>query len=157
MLDDTEMGLEVRLLDRRLEAWGFPTRGSELAAGVDLFACLDHALEVLPQAHAQLISSGLAIQIQDPRWCAMIVPRSGLGHKGLVLGNGVGIVDPDYEGPCLISAWNRNPNGDPIIVNPGDRIAQMLFVRISRPHFKIVDVFSSASKRGARGWGSTDV
>lgn len=158
MPDEPELIVEARLLDARLRAWGFPARGSDLAAGIDLFACVDHPIHMTPQANAQLISSGIAVRIGDPNWCALIVPRSGLAHdKGLVLGNSVGVVDPDYEGPCMISAWDRNPNGNAIVIRPGDRIAQMLFVRIVRPQFHIVDAFSATSKRGQGGWGSTGV
>jgi dUTP pyrophosphatase len=102
--------IELRILDPRLPGWGFPRRGSNLAAGLDLHACLDRPLILQPQAPAVLISAGIAFHIGDPEWCALVLPRSGLGHKqGLVLGNTVGVIDADYEGPCLISAWNRNP------------------------------------------------
>ena len=111
------MNIELKILDPRLPGWGFPGRGSRLAAGLDLHACLDRPLVLRPQAPAALISSGIAFRIGDPEWCALVLPRSGLGHKrGLVLGNTVGLIDADYEGPCLISAWNRNPaqGGDSI-------------------------------------------
>ena len=93
-----------------------------MAAGLDLHACIDHPLLLEPQMPAVLISAGIAFRIGDPEWCALVLPRSGLGHKeGLVLGNTVGVVDADYQGPCLISAWNRNPGGEAIQVRPGDR------------------------------------
>ena len=102
--------IELKILDPRLRGWGFPHYGSEHAAGLDLHACIDEPLLLRPQAPPVLISSGIAFRIGDPDWCALVLPRSGLGHReGLVLGNAVGLIDPDYEGACLISAWNRNP------------------------------------------------
>lgn len=151
------MNVAVKLLDPRLGAWGFPLWGSAMAAGLDLFACLDEPLILAPGDAPVLVSSGIAIRIGDPGWCALIAPRSGLGHRGLVLGNTVGIIDADYEGPCLVSAWNRNPagSGRAITIAPGDRLAQMLFVPIVRPKFTIVDEFPAASVRGTGGFGST--
>lgn len=151
--------IEVKLLDFRLPDWGFPHYGSDLSAGLDLFACLDGPLALGPGAPPVLVPSGIAIRIGDPGWCAVIAPRSGLGHRGLVLGNTVGIIDADYEGPCLVSAWNRNPpgSGEPIVLSPGDRLAQMLFVPIARPAFTVVQAFGAASGRGAGGFGSTGV
>jgi dUTP pyrophosphatase len=152
--------VELKILDPRLPGWGFPSRGSHLAAGLDLHACLDGALVLQPQAPATLISAGIAFRIGDPEWCALVLPRSGLGHKrGLVLGNTVGVIDADYEGPCLISAWNRNPaqGGDDIEIRPGDRIAQLVFTRITRPDFAIVSVFAGEGGRQDAGFGSTGV
>ena len=152
------MKVELKILDSRLPGWGFPTRGSRLAAGLDLHACLDRSLVLEPQAPAVLISAGIAFRIGDPEWCALVLPRSGLGHeRGLVLGNAVGLIDADYEGPCLISAWNRNPSGEPIEVRPGDRIAQLVFTRIARPQFAIVSAFSVSGSRQEGGFGSTGV
>ena len=151
----------LKVLDPRLPGWGFPHYGSQLAAGLDLHACLDAPLRLQPQAPAALISSGIAFRIGDPGWCALVLPRSGLGHRaGLVLGNAVGLIDADYEGPCLISAWNRNPpagggGSAEIVINPGDRIAQLVFTRIARPEFSIVGEFSDAGGRGQHGFGST--
>jgi len=150
--------IELKILDPRLPGWGFPSWGSSLAAGLDLHACIDHPLLLEPQMPAILISAGIAFRIGDPEWCALVLPRSGLGHKeGLVLGNTVGVVDPDYEGPCLISAWNRNPGGEAIPVRPGDRIAQLLFTRIARPQFAIVSAFYASGGRQQDGFGSTGV
>ena len=124
------MKVELNILDPRLPGWGFPCWGSNLAAGLDLHACIDRPLLLEPQMPAVLICAGIAFRIGDPEWCALVLPRSGLGHKeGLVLGNTVGVVDADYEGPCLISAWNRNPGGEAIPVRPGDCIAQPARVR----------------------------
>ena len=154
------MKIELKILDPRLSGWGFPSRGSHLAAGLDLHACLDGPLVLQPQASAVLISSGIAFRIGDPEWCALVLPRSGLGHeRGLVLGNAVGVIDADYEGPCLISAWNRNPveGGDPVEIRPGDRIAQLVFARISQPEFVVVSSFSGQGGRQEAGFGSTGV
>src|SRR4051794_15129482 len=151
--------IELKILDPRLPGWGFPRYGSELAAGLDLHACLDATLALPPQAPALLISAGIAFRIGDPEWCALVLPRSGLGHReGLVLGNAVGLIDPDYEGPCLISAWNRNaPGGKDIVIEPGDRIAQLVFTRIARPEYRVVAQFSETGARQAGGFGSTGV
>src|SRR5207248_3851142 len=135
--------VELKILDPRLPGWGFPHYGSELAAGLDLHACLGEPLLLKPQQPAVLISTGIAFRIGNPEWCALVLPRSGLGHReGLVLGNAVGLIDPDYEGTCFISAWNRNPRSDDpeegILIQPGDRIAQLVFTRVARPQFSIV-------------------
>jgi len=150
--------VELKILDPRLAAWGCPSWGSSLAAGLDLHACIDRPLVLEPQAPAVLISAGIAFRIDSPEWCALVLPRSGLGHKeGLVLGNTIGVIDADYEGPCLISAWNRNPTGKGIRVRPGDRIAQLVFTRIARPEFAIVSAFSTQGGRHEDGFGSTGV
>jgi len=149
----------VKLLDERLRAWGFPAYGSALAAGLDLFACLEAPLLLEPQAPASLVPSGLALSIGDPDWCALVVPRSGAGHRrGLVLGNTIGVIDADYQGPVLVSAWNRNrPGAAAIEIRPGERIAQLVLTRIARPRFRVVDEFSQTSVRKGGGFGSTGV
>jgi dUTP pyrophosphatase len=150
--------VELKILDPRLPGWGFPCWGSSLAAGLDLHACIERPLLLKPQIPAVLISAGIAIRIGAPDWCALVVPRSGLGHReGLVLGNTVGVIDADYEGPCLISAWNRNPAGDGIRVQPGDRIAQLIFTRVARPEFIVVPAFAVREGRREDGFGSTGV
>jgi dUTP pyrophosphatase len=168
--------VELKILDPRLPGWGFPNYGSSLAAGLDLHACIDDPITIEPQAPAVLISAGIAFRIGDPNWCALVLPRSGLGHRaGLVLGNAVGVIDADYEGPCLISAWNRNskssrdigpatsgeqgdlPQSDAITIQPGDRIAQLVFTRITRPEFAVVPAFSGSGSRAAGGFGSTGI
>jgi dUTP pyrophosphatase len=152
--------VEIEILDPRLPGWGFPAWGSDLAAGLDLHACIDRPLVVLPQAPALLISAGFAFRIGSRQWCALVLPRSGLGHRrGLVLGNGVGVVDADYTGPCLISAWNRNPPGGSagLTIRPGDRIAQLVFTRIARPQFEIVRALSGEDGRRGGGFGSTGI
>ena len=128
-----------------------------MAAAIDLHACLDAPLELRPGEAPALVSSGLAVSMGRPDMAALVLPRSGLGHrKGLVLGNLVGLIDPDYTGPILVSAWNRNATGSaPIVIAPGERFAQMLFVPVLRPRFTLVDAFSAPTARGAGGFGST--
>jgi dUTP pyrophosphatase len=129
-----------------------------MAAAIDLFACIDAPLVLQPQEAAVLIPSGIALHMDSLELCAVILPRSGLGHKkGLVLGNSVGLIDADYTAQCFISAWNRNPpaSGQAITVNPGERIAQMMFLPVLRPQFKVVTQFSNPSQRGGGGFGST--
>jgi dUTP diphosphatase len=151
--------VELKVLDPRLKEWGLPQYQSEMAAAVDLHACLDAPLELLPGAPAALVPSGIAVHMADPGLAALVLPRSGLGHrKGLVLGNLVGLIDPDYTGPVLVSVWNRNASGsDPIVLMPGERFAQMVFVPVVRPQFAVVEAFSLPSERGAGGFGSTGI
>lgn len=152
-----QQNLEIRILDPRLEEWGLPRYQSEMAAGIDLHACLDAPLLLEAQAPAVLISSGMAVHIGDAGLAGLILPRSGMGHKrGLVMGNSVGLLDADYMGPLYMSAWNRNPPGSaPIEVLPGDRIAQLVFVPVVRPAFRVVGEFTGSSARGEGGFGST--
>ena len=149
--------IEIKVLDRRLEAWGLPRYQSSMAAAIDLHACIDTTLTLAAGSPAQLIHSGIAIHLADPHLAAIVVPRSGLGHKkGLVMGNLQGVIDADYTGPVMISVWNRSAAGtEPIVIEPGERIAQMLFVPIVRPEFQVVDAFTQDSKRGGGGFGST--
>ena len=149
--------LEVRLLDQRLRHWGLPHYQSDMAAAIDLHACLDEAASIEAGAAPKLISAGIAVHIGDPHIAALVLPRSGLGHKkGLVLGNLVGLIDPDYLGPILVSAWNRNPPGGPaIVIEPGERFAQLMFVPVIRPSFTVVECFTARSDRGEGGFGST--
>ena len=148
----------MRVLDARLHEWGLPAYQSDHAAAIDLHACLDAPLEIAPGRPAVLIPAGFALHIADPGVAALILPRSGLGHqKGLVLGNTAGLIDPDYTGPILVSAWNRNMTGEPIVVQPGERFAQMMFVPVIRPTLHNVKSFSAASVRGTKGFGSTGV
>jgi dUTP pyrophosphatase len=149
--------VEVKILDARVFEWGLPKHHSAMAAGIDLFACCNARIVLEAQAPALLIPSGIAIHINDANIAAIIVPRSGLGHRlGLVLGNTVGVVDADYTGPVMVSAWNRNPPGsEPIAIAPGDRIAQLLFVPVLRPTLTVVEAFTLTTDRGASGFGST--
>ena len=131
--------VELKILDPRLHQWGMPRYQSAMAAAIDLPACIDAPVDIHPGAPPLLISAGIAIHLADPGLAALVLPRSGLGHKkGLVLGNLVGLIDPDYTGPIMISAWNRNPHGNPITLMPGERFAQMMIVPIIRPEFTVV-------------------
>lgn len=149
--------IEIKILDPRLHQWGLPQYQSAMAAAIDLRACIDSAITLAPGSAALLVSSGLAVHLADPHLAAIVVPRSGLGHKkGLVMGNLQGVIDADYAGPVLISVWNRSAMGTaPIIIEPGERIAQMLFVPIVRPEFTVVEAFTADSVRGSDGFGST--
>jgi dUTP pyrophosphatase len=152
-----EPSVELKILDPRLYEWGLPRYQSEGAAAIDLHACLDAPLILGPGTPAVLVPAGFSIFIGDPFIAATILPRSGLGHKkGLVLGNLTGLIDADYQGPILVSLWNRNPpGGETISIAPGERIAQMVFVPIVRPHFAVVEAFSNETARGGGGFGST--
>ncbi len=143
--------IQVRILDARLgnHLPAYATGGS---AGLDLRACIDTPLTLQP-GQTRMVSTGMAIHIADPGYCAMILPRSGLGSKsGIVLGNLVGLVDSDYQGPLTCALWNRG--GAEFIVQPMDRIAQMVIVPVLQVEFRVVDDFA-ASERGAGGFGST--
>jgi len=145
--------VQLKILDSRLDNEfalpDFATRGS---AGVDLRACTDEVLRLEPGA-TTLIPTGMAIYIEDPSLAAMILPRSGLGHKhGIVLGNLVGLIDSDYQGQVFVSCWNRGD--DSFRIEPGVRIAQMVFVPVVQTEFQIVEEFTE-SQRGAGGFGHT--
>lgn len=150
---------EMMVLDDRIFDWGLPTYQTDMSAGIDLFACIDEPLDLKPQADAVLIPSGIAIQMNDPNVAAFLLARSGLGHKkGLILGQSVGTIDADYQNQIFISAWLRTPPGSaPLRITPGDRIAQLVFLPILRPTFKIVEAFSASTKRGGGGFGSTGI
>lgn len=143
--------IQLKILDPRLGSqFPLPTYATAGSAGLDLRACLDKPLE-LETGKAHLVPSGLAVHIDDPRLAAVILPRSGLGHKhGIVLGNLIGLVDSDYQGEVLISCWNRGASV--FTIRPGERIAQMVFVPIVQVEFEIVDLFRESS-RGKRGFG----
>ncbi len=145
--------LQVKLLDARFgDAWPLPAYATEASAGLDLRAALGAPLHLAP-GDAALVPSGLAIHIGDPGLCAVILPRSGLGHKhGIVLGNGTGLIDADYQGPLMISVWNRGR--EPFVIAPGDRIAQLVILPVVRASFEVVDTFVD-SARGAGGFGHT--
>jgi dUTP pyrophosphatase len=152
--------IEIKVLDQRLREWGLPKYQTPLAAAIDLFACIEEPLQLQPQEAAVLIPSGIALHMDSAELCAVILPRSGLGHKkGLVLGNSVGLIDADYTAQCFISVWNRNPatSNAVITIQPGERIAQMMFLPVVRPKFKVVEEFSTTSQRGSGGFGSTGV
>jgi dUTP pyrophosphatase len=145
--------VKLRILDPRIgKEFPLPQHATAGSAGVDLRACVDAALVLLPGA-AELIPTGLSIYIADPQLAAMLLPRSGLGHKnGIVLGNLVGLIDSDYQGPLMVSVWNRG--AAPFTISPGDRIAQMVFVPVVQVGFEVVEDFSATS-RGAGGFGSS--
>ena len=145
--------VELRVLDARIGSeWPLPAHATPGSAGMDLRACLDAPLELAPGATA-LVSSGIAIHLADPGHAAVVLPRSGLGHRhGLVLGNLVGLIDSDYQGPLMISCWNRSHV--PFTIRPGDRIAQLVVVPVARARFRAVDVFA-ASQHGDGGFGHT--
>ena len=143
--------IDLKLLDPRMAAH-LPAYATPGSAGLDLRACLDAPLLLLPGA-AALIPTGLAVHIGDPGLCAMLLPRSGLGHKhGIVLGNLVGLIDSDYQGPLMVSCWNRG--SQPYSVQPLERIAQMVIVPVVQARFRQVVDFD-ASQRAAGGFGST--
>ena len=143
--------IEVKVLDPRM-AGQLPAYATSGSAGLDLRACLDAPL-VLEPGRAELVSTGLAIHIADPGLAAMILPRSGLGHKhGIVLGNLVGLIDSDYQGPLMVSCWNRGSM--PFTLAPFERIAQLVVVPVVQADFRVVDTFH-ASERGEGGFGST--
>ncbi|OQW48013.1 MAG: aminotransferase [Proteobacteria bacterium SG_bin6] len=151
--------IELKILDPRLHEWGLPRYQTALSAGIDLHACIDAPLTLEPQAPAVLIPSGIAVLMNDPHLVAFLLARSGLGHRhGLVLGQAVGTIDADYTNQIFISAWLRTPPGSaPFTIQPGDRIAQLVFLPIARPEFAIVQDFSTQTERGEAGFGSTGV
>lgn len=154
---DLSPRIEVRVLDPRLHDWGLPKYQTELSAGIDLVACLDAPLVLEPQAPAVLIPSGIAVLMGEAHMVGFLLARSGLGHRqGVVLGQAVGTIDADYTAQIFVSAWLRNPPGsEPVTIQPGDRIAQLVFVPILRPQFAVVDEFSRTTARGGGGFGST--
>ncbi|HQZ30751.1 MAG TPA: dUTP diphosphatase [Arenimonas sp.] len=147
--------IEFKRLDPRLGAeFPLPEYATAHSAGLDLRAMLDQPIELAP-GDAQLVPTGLAIHIGNPGLCAVILPRSGLGHKqGLVMGNLVGLIDADYQGPLMVSLWNRGRF--PITITPGDRVAQLVFLPVARAVFRQVDEFER-SARGEGGFGHTGV
>lgn len=148
--------VEVKILDARVKDWGLPAYQTEGAAAVDLFACVDAPVTIGAGAPAVLVPAGIALFMDTDRIAALVLPRSGSGHKkGLVLGNLVGLIDSDYTGGIMVSLWNRNPVGEAIIVQPGERVAQLMFVPVIRPDLRIVEEHSGITARGAGGFGST--
>ncbi|MCD6044829.1 MAG: deoxyuridine 5-triphosphate nucleotidohydrolase, partial [Burkholderiales bacterium] len=143
--------LEVKILDERIRGM-LPHYASAGAAGLDLRACLDEALLLAP-GESQLVPSGIAIHVGDPGYAAVILPRSGLGAKsGIVLGNLVGLIDSDYQGPLMVSLWNRGQSA--FTIQPLDRVAQLVVVPVVQVEFEVVEEFA-ASARGTGGFGST--
>jgi dUTP pyrophosphatase len=143
--------IDVKVLDRRM-ADQLPAYATPGSAGLDLRACIDAPLALEP-GQTTLIPTGLSVHIADPGLAAMILPRSGLGHKhGIVLGNLVGLIDSDYQGPLMVSCWNRSEST--FTISPLDRIAQLVIVPVVQARFRVVDEFD-ATDRGASGFGST--
>ena len=145
--------LQVRILDARIgRDMELPRRATSGSAGLDLRACIDAPL-VLEPGETELVPTGLAIHLEDPGLAAVLLPRSGLGHKhGIVLGNLVGLIDSDYQGQVMVSMWNRGDRA--FTINPGDRIAQMVVVPVVQVELEVVESFE-ASARGAGGFGSS--
>jgi dUTP pyrophosphatase len=143
--------LQVKILDERMRSQ-MPSYGTPGSAGLDLRACIDAAIEIAP-GQTILVPTGLSIYVEDPRYAALILPRSGLGHKhGIVLGNLVGLIDSDYQGQLMVSTWNRSSL--PFTLEPMERLAQLVIVPIQQVELKIVDEFVESS-RGTGGFGST--
>lgn len=147
--------IQIKLIDKRLgNQFPLPDYATEGSAGLDLCACLDGAFELMP-GETSLIPAGFAIHIEDNAYAAMLLPRSGLGHKhGIVLGNLTGLIDSDYQGEIFVSCWNRGKSS--FLINPGDRIAQMVIVPVVQASFELVDEFAE-TKRGVGGFGHTGV
>jgi dUTP pyrophosphatase len=145
--------IKLRVLDPRIgREFPLPQHATAGSAGMDLRACIEAPLALLPGA-VELIPTGVSIYIGDPDLAAVLLPRSGLGHKnGIVLGNLVGLIDSDYQGPLMVSVWNRGAAA--FAINPGDRIAQMVFVPVVQVGFDVVEDFSTTA-RGAGGFGSS--
>lgn len=143
--------IQLKILDPRIgKEFPLPRYETSHAAGIDLRACVNETLTI-EAGQTVLIPTGISIYIADPHLAAVILPRSGLGHKhGIVLGNLVGLIDADYQGPLMVSCWNRN--SVPYPIEPGDRIAQLVFLPIVRTHFTVVDAYES-TERGAQGFG----
>lgn len=143
--------IDIKILDPRLKDQ-LPTYATPGSAGLDLRACIEHVMTIQP-GEAHLIPTGIAIHLSDPELTALVLPRSGLGHKhGIVMGNLVGLIDSDYQGQIFVSCWNRGQA--PFLLNPMERIAQLVVVPVVRVGFNVVDDFEQ-SERGANGFGST--
>jgi dUTP pyrophosphatase len=146
------MNIELKILDDRLRE-AMPAYATPGSAGLDLRACLSEPLTLAPNAW-QLVPTGMAMHLCDPGYAAMILPRSGLGHKhGIVLGNLVGLIDSDYQGQLMVSAWNRSDV--PYTLQPMERLAQLVIVPVVQASFTLVDEFGASSERGVGGYGST--
>jgi dUTP pyrophosphatase len=146
------MNIDLKIIDARM-AEQLPAYATPGSAGLDLRACLDAPLTLLPHAW-QLLPTGIAVHLKDPGYAALLLPRSGLGHKhGIVLGNLVGLIDSDYQGQLMVSAWNRSHMA--FTIEPMERIAQMVIVPVVQATFRRVDAFDTPSERGEGGYGST--
>ena len=147
----THPTIDVRVLDERVRGL-LPAYATPGAAGMDLRACVPGPLTLAP-GDVHLVPTGISIHIADPGYAAMILPRSGLGHKnGIVLGNLVGLIDSDYQGPLMVSCWNRGR--EPFTVQPLDRVAQLVIVPVAQARFRVVESFEASARAGG-GFGST--
>jgi dUTP pyrophosphatase len=146
------MQVDIKIMDQRLRE-NMPAYATPGSAGLDLRACLDAPLTLEANAW-QLVPTGMAIYLADPAYAAMILPRSGMGHKhGIVLGNLVGLIDSDYQGQLMVSAWNRS--GKAFTIEPMERLAQLVIVPVVQAQFREVSEFGAVSERGSGGYGST--
>jgi dUTP pyrophosphatase len=154
-VENARRRVQVRILDKRIGTeYPLPQHATAGSAGVDLRACLDGPLELRP-GDTQLVPSGIAVYLSDPNFAAIVLPRSGLGHKhGIVLGNLVGLIDSDYQGQIFVSVWNRGQTT--FTIQPGERIAQLVVIPVAQVEFDVVDEFI-ATERGAGGFGSSGV
>jgi len=144
------MQIDLKILDPRLHPPAYATAGS---AGLDLRACIDAPLSLAP-GQCELVPTGMALYLKDPGYAALLVPRSGLGHRhGLVLGNLVGLIDSDYQGQIMVSAWNRAASA--FVLKPLERLAQLVIVPVVQARFRVVDEFDTTSARATGGYGST--
>ncbi len=147
--------VDLKILDPRYgREFPLPTYATPGSAAVDLRACVPETLTLAP-SDCRLVPAGLAIHLADRSFAALILPRSGLGHKGLVLGNTVGLIDSDYQGEITLSCWNRGT--EPFAIAPGDRVAQLLIVPVVAAHFRVVEQFPEATERGAAGFGHSGI
>lgn len=144
--------IQIKVLDSRAS---IPKYATEMSAGMDLCVILDEPTKIYP-GECKMLETGISIYIGDPRWAAVILPRSGLGHKhGIVLGNTVGLIDADYQGPLMLSVWNRGEN--PYTIQHGDRMAQLVFFPVACPTFTVVSEYTERTDRNTGGFGSTGV
>jgi len=148
----TMLQIDLKILDERLNE-NLPAYATPGSAGLDLRACIDSPIDIEP-GQTILVPTGLAIYIADPGYAAVILPRSGMGHKnGIVLGNLVGLIDSDYQGPLMVSTWNRSSTA--FRLEPMERLAQLVFVPVAQAHFQVVQEFESKTARATGGFGST--
>lgn len=155
MTPESLESVQVKILDQRIGSqWPMPKYQTNGSAAMDLLACVDAPIALSPRT-CQLVATGISIYIRDAHFCAKILPRSGLGHKyGVVLGNGTGLIDADYQGPLMVSCLNRSDST--YMIQPGERIAQLIFLPVVRPELSVVTAFDdSESERGTGGFGST--
>ena len=146
------LSIDLKILDPRLNDT-LPRYATPGSAGLDLRACIEQPIEIRP-GQTILVPTGMAIHIADPGYAAIILPRSGMGHKnGIVLGNLVGLIDSDYQGPLMVSTWNRG--AESFTLQPMERLAQLVFVPVAQAKFKVVSEFETGTARGAGGFGST--